>query len=373
MPRVRPPTLVGMTSPPRSIRISDVGDLVETIPFLIGFHPQESVVVIGFSGARPEPQRVTVTMRVDLPVDPGEPEVMIPLLQALARSRTESVVLAVVSGALRPDPRVEPTWQALLAAVSGACAELGIGVADLLLINDDRWWSLLCDDESCCPPEGTARERDSSSAAAQATYAGLVAWRDRAGLEQSLVGDDAARRSVLEPHLLTAAERIASAAADDRLARLRRADTSAILAAAGEPTRLTARRLARFGCALADVNIRDAIWLRVDDRSVDAEILLEQLHRRLPAPFDAPPMFLYGWHQWRAGNGTVAAMAAERALTSDPDYTAATLLLEAVQSGMDPHRTPPLTGTRRTSSRCAATESSDGDGDEDVLGDLVQG
>ena len=361
-----------MTSPPRSIRISDVGDLVETIPFLIGFHPEESVVVIGFSGARPEPQRVTVTMRVDLPVDPGEPEVMLPLLRALARSRTESVVLAVVSRALRDDPRADPIWPALFTAVSGACAELGIGVADLLLMNTDRWWSLLCDDESCCPPEGTVRERDSSSAAAQATYAGLVAWRDRASLEQSLVGDDAAHRSVIEPQLLAAAERIATAAARNQLARLRRTDTNAILtAAAAEPTRLTPRRLARFGCALADLSIRDAIWLRIDDRSVDAAVLLDQLHRRLPAPFDAPPMFLYGWHEWRAGNGTVAAMAADRALASDPGYSAATLLLEAVQSGMDPHRTPLLTGAPLTGA--PFTDASDGDGDEDVLGDLVQG
>ncbi len=51
------------------------------------------------------------------------------------------------------------------------------------------------------------------------------------------------------------------------------------------------------------------------------------LARRLPAPYDAAPLFLFGWASWRSGNGALAGIAAERALDSDPSYSAADLLL----------------------------------------------
>jgi hypothetical protein len=66
------------------------------------------------------------------------------------------------------------------------------------------------------------------------------------------------------------------------------------------------------------------------------------LARRLPAPLDVAPLVLYGWHEWRQGNGTLAVMCAERALERDPAYTAASLLISTVQSGMNPRTTPPL-------------------------------
>jgi hypothetical protein len=92
------------------------------------------------------------------------------------------------------------------------------------------------------------------------------------------------------------------------------------------------------------VQVRDALWTAVDDGTIRPDRLLCQLHERLPAPYDAAPMFLYGWRQWRAGNGALAIMAAERALASDPGYSAARLLLEAMDQGLDPRTTPTLCG-----------------------------
>jgi hypothetical protein len=75
---------------------------------------------------------------------------------------------------------------------------------------------------------------------------------------------------------------------------------------------------------------------------VTAGTLLLDLLTRLPAPYDAAPLFLFGWSQWRAGNGTLAGIAAERAQVSDPGYSAAGLLLAALGHGLDPRATPPL-------------------------------
>jgi hypothetical protein len=70
------------------------------------------------------------------------------------------------------------------------------------------------------------------------------------------------------------------------------------------------------------------------------------LHARLPAPYDAAPLFLFGWAQWRAGNATLATMAAERVLDSQPGYSAAALLLTAAQRGLDPRTVPALSQGR---------------------------
>jgi len=111
-------------------------------------------------------------------------------------------------------------------------------------------------------------------------------------------------------------------------------------------TLLSDRRLVRIGAALGMLEVRDAVWLAIDDRSLDALQLLGQLHSRLPGRHRAAPLFLLGWQHWRAGNATLAGMAATAALRADPGYSAARLLNEAVELGMDPRRTPPLTAGR---------------------------
>ena len=108
--------------------------------------------------------------------------------------------------------------------------------------------------------------------------------------------------------------------------------------------RLSPRRLARLGAALREPAVRDAMWLGIDDRSLAADELLGQLHSRLPPPYLAAPLFLYGWQQWRSGSGMLAATAAERALRADPGLLGGPV---AAGGGAGRHgsaRTPPLAG-----------------------------
>jgi hypothetical protein len=100
--------------------------------------------------------------------------------------------------------------------------------------------------------------------------------------------------------------------------------------------------VARLAAGLADIAVRDSVWLAVDQRRLDGRALWRELARRAPEPYDAAALFLFGWAEWRAGNGVLAGIAAERALASDPGYTAAELLLGALRQGLDPRRTPRL-------------------------------
>jgi len=106
--------------------------------------------------------------------------------------------------------------------------------------------------------------------------------------------------------------------------------------------RLTVPQVGRIGVALQDYMVRDEIWLGIDDHTIEADDLLLQLVRRLPAPYQASPLFLYGWAAWRAGNGALASIAVERALQAEPNYSAARLLQVALQNGVDPRTMPAL-------------------------------
>ena len=64
--------------------------------------------------------------------------------------------------------------------------------------------------------------------------------------------------------------------------------------------------------------------------------LLMQVARCAVSPDDAPVCTVLAWVAYSRGNGALARVAVERALTSDPDYSAATLLLTAIDAVLPP-------------------------------------
>jgi hypothetical protein len=332
------------------IQIGDPGELIETVPYLLGFHPRESLVLIGLAGGAEGagPQQVQVTVRVDLP----EPlaaglgaEDLRPLSEVLRRADSEAMAAVLVTESAPGDPRDCEELIACRDVLAAAMAEAGIDVLDVLLATERRWWSLWCEQLECCPAAGRERALGCSEAAAQATFAGLVALPDRQAMAATLAGRSAEQRSALLPRLAEA-ERSQAAARPGNAAQRRRAQVAALLAAAADPgAELAGEQLAAHAVALTDLAVRDALWLAVDDGSLPPGLLAE-LHTRLPPPYDAAPLFLFGWSQWRAGNATLAMMAAERALESRPGYSAAVLLATAAQRGMDPRAVPALSQGR---------------------------
>lgn len=345
--------LAGMTSCalPR-IRVGDPGELIETIPYLLGFHPRESLVLIGLADAADgsEPQQVQVTVRLDLPEPPTaglDVGALRPLSDVLRRADSQAMAAVLVTDSVRGDPRESGELLACRDLLSLAMAEAGIDVLDVLVATERRWWSLCCQQLDCCPGAGRERRLGSSAAAAQATFAGLVALPDRQAMAATLAGRDAEQRSRLRPLLAEAersqARRSQADATPEPAADRRWAQVSALLAAMAQPlAELTSEQLVAHAVALTDPAVRDALWLAIDEGSASAGRLMTELHTRLPPPYDAAPLFLFGWSQWRAGNATLAMMAAERVLESQPGYSAALLLATAAQRGLDPRTVPAL-------------------------------
>lgn len=347
MAKLAPMTIDRLAGPAPDIsllRIQGPADLLQAVPYLLGFHPQSSLVIVGL-----DQNRLVVTVRLDL-TDLDARDVIGGAITAMHRGGATDLVAAVYDCAPGRGARPLP-WDAAVAMLVDEAARIGCEVIDALFVAGDRWWSYSCTDPVCCPADGRRLPDGVSAFSAAATYAGMVALPDRAALAAVLDPLPDTDRDRLGPLLAEHEHAAVRAVLDGHAARHDRSVKRALFAAArhsdaptdpSEPFELADDEVARFGVALSAPGVRDSLWMAADGRRLDGRVLWLDLARRLPTPYDAAPLFLYGWCSWRAGNGALAGIAAERAVSSDPGYSAADLLRAALARGLDPRRLPKL-------------------------------
>jgi hypothetical protein len=320
------------------LTLSHPADLLDLVPYLLGFHPAESLVLIGIDGCR-----VAVTVRIEL-LDTGS-ELYERMLEILDRSGVTSVAVLVYTA--MPGAPAELPYRDLVSELTAVVRNGCLDVVEALLTTDEAWWSYLD------PTRAGSRHASSvkaSAAAAAATYAGLVAMPNRQALTGILTPDSDEVRASLLIEIAELENAAVQAALAGRRLRHQRSAKRAIFAAAraadlvvvGTGESPPATEICRFAVALADTAVRDAVWMAIDQGRIHGDRLWLELLRTLPPPYDAAPLFLYGWAAWRRGNGILGRAAAERAQVSDPTYTAAQLLMSAIDHGLDPFRTPKL-------------------------------
>src|SRR3712207_3038698 len=83
------------------VSLTDSADIAAALPYLVGFHPHESVVLVALGG--PTGNRVGLTVRADLPARAASAAVATALARSVATDDPAGVVVAVVSEA--PDDR----------------------------------------------------------------------------------------------------------------------------------------------------------------------------------------------------------------------------------------------------------------------------
>jgi hypothetical protein len=323
------------TSPSdHTLRLRSPADVVEMVPYLLGFQPENSLVVLALKHDDGS-DRVGVVARVDrAPVDSADvAEALDQLFAAVCRNGAEQVI-AVFYGTRPGSDEVR--------ALRWAGQRAGCDLVDVLAVGERTWRSVVCRDTRCCPPGGHALPSGAGELAAAATYAGMVARPDRASVEAILASAPEAEHEALREDLAAADAALDRSVAAGLAGRVERSAIRALFAASRRLGVLTAAETCRFGVALRRTAVRDACWIAVDERRIDGDGLWRELARRLPDKYAAAPLFLFGWLQWRSGNGTLATMAAQRALAADPDYSAAAMLHTAVQHGLNPFTTPRL-------------------------------
>jgi uncharacterized protein DUF4192 len=332
------------------LRVRSPADLVEIVPFLVGFHPTESLVLLGLNGLR---ERVGLTLRLDIQAArdaPGSVETCVAhLIRAGARGAV-AVVYDKPPAFWYDDGLPALPHTDLIGDVIDCLEVRDIALADALLVGGDRWWSYLCVNQRCCPAEGQAvrTPADASPVVAAATVAGMTAATDREALAASVGPLPMSDREALHAAICEYAEK---AAAEDDPTQLRiwavDAWSAAVLAQRRVETEIDEETAARLLVALRDVRVRDACcdWANGGDEAA-ARAVARQLARRACAPWNVAPYALLAWFAWRAGEGALARIAVEYALASDPACTFARLIEELLDHGVNPKvwRDPPLMG-----------------------------
>jgi hypothetical protein len=346
---------------PPLVRLGEVGELAAALPHLLGFRPAESLVVVSLRG-RPgragDGGRIGLTARIDLPPAAYRPVAVGRLVEAIGSDSPAAVVLAVVSeasdevappvaagtgaGRGRPGGTPDLPHRALLEVAVPAFTAAGVPVRESLLVRRGRWWSYDCAESCCLPGAGTPLPAGTSPLAAASALAGQVVAADRAELERRIapVGLLAAAG------MARACDEVGSqlAARTDRLGAAAVAAESWTLLeeavqrlAPGTVRALPDPEVARLAWGLLDVDVRDrAMGWALGSSAAAAEVLWTELTRRAPAPLDAAPATLLAVTAWVRGDGALANVALDRALSSRPDHRLALLLRSALDACIPP-------------------------------------
>ncbi|MDL4775181.1 MULTISPECIES: DUF4192 domain-containing protein [Thermomonosporaceae] len=338
---------------PTPLVIRTAPDAIAAVPYLLGFHPSRSLVVIGFSGPHQ-----TCAIRLDLPSAELTGEAAERVAAMLAGNAFRGALLLGYGPADEVALAVGP--------MSAALEARGLAVPEAIRIADGRWWSLTCPDETCCPPGGTPYDSSGSAIAAQATFAGQVALADRAELVRSVEPVGGLVRTAMRAATGRAERRFLNWARDglghaqiqSRLSQEGLALLPGLLARTrdGPPSH---DETAWLGVLLTSLRVRDEAWIRVDQDAPGADIAFwRDILRRVERPYAAAPACLLAFAAYSAGDGGLANIALDRACDADPRYSMAFLLREVIAAGIPPSQAQ----MRMTPEQLAAAYTDQGDG-----------
>src|SRR5690606_13130062 len=164
------------------ISIKGPSDLVCTVPLLLGFHPEHSLVVVGLSGSD-----LKCTFRIDLPGSADHIEHLLDLTGQLCRNGCDRCVLIAYGEREVTEAAIARTAQRFDAA--------GIESVDRLRVTEGRCFGLDCERE-CCPPEGRPVPQ-TSPASCEVAVSGGYALPDRSAVAAQLDPAEPDRRAAV--------------------------------------------------------------------------------------------------------------------------------------------------------------------------------
>ena len=169
-------------------------DLSRPCPYLLGFHPKSSLVLVGLRESR-----LVVTARLDL-VDVNVPGVLSDAVAAMHRGGAAQLVAAVYADRPAVAARRPVPWRSAAGALTDEAGRAGCEVLDVLLVARRALVVVLVHRSRLLSARGAPLPDEVSEFCAAATYAGLVALPDRdalAAILHPLPDDD---REAAQPH-----------------------------------------------------------------------------------------------------------------------------------------------------------------------------
>ncbi len=315
------------------VRLTHPSELLSALPALLGYYPEESVVVICMGGPRNTDMKGFV--RADIPLETGGTPDWESVERMLAsfrefcyRNEVETVLITVVS-TVAPLVKAEfASW--ICAGLEEAGISVGAAYMTARIEAGERWFSHFPVEDA-----GWLTDPRDSEVAAELVVAGRVIQRSRADMIAELDTADGARMRRIDQMISVPGEgarRVRSDTDSDRLHTL----LSAIAAMASGAC-FDDAEYAKFGEALLRVPVRDCLFtLALTDSANEAEHFWLDLTRTLPPPARAEAAVLLGYSAYVRGEGTRAGAAFDIALETEPDHKMANMLLSALCVGFPP-------------------------------------
>ncbi len=264
-------------------------DLLAAVPIILGFHPEDSVVMLTFGAAGGPPGAGDAFhARVDLP-EPGR-----------------------LGHAVDPD--------AFVAA--------GIEVVAFLRANGSRWFPVGAEAD----PVGRPYDAETHPFAAESVVEGAVIHRSRAELAGSLAGvpEEVARVQKLVPAALSRlAGRVGPAEA--------RWVADTIREAVASERSLEPVEVARLVTGLTEPTLRDEAWMQITRAGSARQVTLwTDVLRRTPHELVPAPACLLAFSAWLSGQGALAWCALDRCQEVAPGFPMAEPIAMALDRAVPP-------------------------------------
>ncbi len=295
------------TNQPPTLEARTPEDVLAAVPVVLGFEPQESVVMLTFGGAE------TFHARVDLP-PPSEVDEAVALLLEPALLHSVARVVFVVYADDGAAARV--VRRRLRRAFGGA----GIDVVEMLRVHHGRWFA---PGRPGAPPGGVPYDVGDHRFRAQAVVEGIVVHRSRDELEELLQS-----RADAEAEVSRAVRRALPSPPGEigDLVDLRL-----------EAGRFSTPELARVLLGLQEQEGRDAALAAMSRDAAAGHVRLwTDAVQRAPAGLVAAPAAVLALAAWLAGHGALAWCAVDRSRAAGQELTLAGLVADLLTRAVPP-------------------------------------
>lgn len=301
--------------------VTTPNDLLAAVPFLIGYQPSDSIVLISLKD-----ESITMAIRIDFPDSISKREASA-LVEKFRGSDGALLVSYIPDDCIDAESVIRPLIEALDLAE--------VPLRESIIIVGNRWRSLICSDSDCCPLEGSPLPNltDSRIAVEEIAQGKLMPFKNLIEMASSLDPE-------IDPVIIEMIGRIEPIDYDGEPVPAQRDGANAILDFLHDfeidricrDKRLVAKVLVR----LKDLQVRD---FALGNMNSDSDLYLDAwkwLLKKAPKGFIAAPATLFAVASYERGDGAMANLALEKAESDQPNYSMVNLLRQLFRSGKPP-------------------------------------
>lgn len=307
--------------------ITSAHDLITAVPFLLGFHPANSLVVIATHD-----QSIGMALRIDLPPHLDTEQIDL-LAHHVLRDGADSAACIAYAPASRTD------IDAMLIALTAGLMRNKVRVNDAIVVAGGRYKSIICNNQPALSERDLAiPDIESSAFAAEQVVRGVPM---PFGSVEEMAQIIAPLPRATDDDWVAQVQTFRIDSLSPQLVELRRDGVSTMELlfehfqsgiGISDPT-LVARMIGR----MSDIQVRDyAMGVHSEDTFDIYYAMWCELTRLAPAGFIAPIGCIVAAMAYESGNGALAHKALDRVFHDEEKYPLALLLRRVFNAGWPP-------------------------------------